>query len=173
METTETGPHVVCDAGPVIHLDELGCLDLLHDFPRVIVPATVRGEIERHRPAALRRPGFSWRHAAPHGPSSAALRVLARVLPLHSGEVEALWVAADYPGAWFLTDDAAARLAARSLDIRVHGTIGILLRAIRRGKRSRNAVAALLRELPSRTTLHVRPGLLKDFIRSVEQSGGG
>ena len=36
METTETGPHVVCDDSPVIHLDELGCLDLLHDFPRVI-----------------------------------------------------------------------------------------------------------------------------------------
>ena len=27
---------VVCDAGPAIHLDELGCLDLLKDFQEVL-----------------------------------------------------------------------------------------------------------------------------------------
>ena len=35
MGGTETRPPtVVCDAGPVIHLDELDCLDLLVGFPR-------------------------------------------------------------------------------------------------------------------------------------------
>jgi hypothetical protein len=28
-------PRVVCDAGPLIHLHELGCLELLADFPAV------------------------------------------------------------------------------------------------------------------------------------------
>lgn len=172
METIDIAPPVVvCDAGPVIHLDELGCLDLLHDFPDLILSVAVRREIERHRPAALRRRGFSWRDATPCGSPSAALSVLARVLPLHSGEVEALRVAADHPGAILLTDDAAARLAARSLGIRVHGTIGILLRSIRRRRRSRAAVAALLRELPRRSTLHVKAELLNGFIRTVERSG--
>lgn len=27
---------VVCDAGPVIHLDELNCLDLLTDFQEIV-----------------------------------------------------------------------------------------------------------------------------------------
>ena len=27
---------VVCDAGPIIHLDELDCLDLLSDFRQVL-----------------------------------------------------------------------------------------------------------------------------------------
>ena len=139
METTETvPPSVVCDAGPVIHLDELGCLDLPNDFARLFLPAAVGREIARHRPAALRRRGFSWRHAT----------------------------------AILLTDDAAARLAARGLDIRVHGTIGILLRSLRRGKRSRNAVAVLLRELPRRSTLHVKADLLNEFIQAVEKSDG-
>ena len=40
---------VVCDAGPIIHLDELGCLDLLSDFTQVILPDRVRQEIERYR----------------------------------------------------------------------------------------------------------------------------
>ena len=30
---TETTADVICDAGPVIHLDELSCLELLVDFP--------------------------------------------------------------------------------------------------------------------------------------------
>ena len=29
---------VVCDAGPIIHLDELECLHLMEDFERVFVP---------------------------------------------------------------------------------------------------------------------------------------
>ena len=44
---------VVCDAGPLIHLDELGCLALLSDFARVLVPALVWEEVARHRPSAL------------------------------------------------------------------------------------------------------------------------
>ena len=43
------------------------------------------------------------------------------------------------------TDDTAARLAARNLSIRAHGTLGILLRAIRRGQRSRDELIEVLR----------------------------
>jgi len=32
-----TLPIVVCDAGPLIHLDEVGCVELLADFPQVLV----------------------------------------------------------------------------------------------------------------------------------------
>lgn len=34
MEKTETSPTLgICNAGPLIHLDELGCLDLLTSLP--------------------------------------------------------------------------------------------------------------------------------------------
>jgi len=45
---------VVCNAGPLIHLDEIGLLDLLADFQKVYVPIQVWDEVERHRPASLR-----------------------------------------------------------------------------------------------------------------------
>jgi len=48
---------IVCDAGPLIHLDELGCLDLLTDFRAVLVPKQVWREVEHHRPDALECPG--------------------------------------------------------------------------------------------------------------------
>jgi hypothetical protein len=46
-ETDQRPPLVVCDAGPLIHLDELGCLGLLVDFPVVMVPAEVWGVVHR------------------------------------------------------------------------------------------------------------------------------
>jgi hypothetical protein len=42
-EVTEGQAEVVCDADPLIHLDGLGCLDLLCDFPLVLVPEDALG----------------------------------------------------------------------------------------------------------------------------------
>lgn len=47
--------------------------------------------------------------------------------PLHGGEAEALALALELKPDWFLTDDAAARLLAESLNVEVHGSIGVLL----------------------------------------------
>lgn len=50
VTTDQPMPIVVCDAGPLIHLDELGCLDLLSDFFEVLVPEAVWREVRQHRP---------------------------------------------------------------------------------------------------------------------------
>jgi hypothetical protein len=44
---------VVSDAGPIIHLDELGCLHLMKDFDKVLVPDGVRREVLEHRSIAF------------------------------------------------------------------------------------------------------------------------
>ena len=49
----KTKPVVVADAGPIIHLDELGCLDVLADFDKVYVPEAVWQEVLIHRPLAM------------------------------------------------------------------------------------------------------------------------
>jgi hypothetical protein len=54
--TDKLGLIVICDAGPVIHLDELGCIDLLSSFSRVLIPVVVWQEVQRHRPNALALP---------------------------------------------------------------------------------------------------------------------
>lgn len=45
----ETAARVICDAGPLIHLDELGCIVLLDDFDEVLVSAQVWQEVIHHR----------------------------------------------------------------------------------------------------------------------------
>ena len=158
---------VVCDAGPLIHLDELGCLDLLADFREVLVPATVWREVETHRPTAFVHPQVALRQVVAQEPRSVALRSLARSLPLHAGELEALQVASERQAQLLLTDDTAARLAAQTLHLPVHGTIGILFRAIRRQQLTGDDVARLLRSIPSSTTLHIKHSLLDEFIQQA------
>lgn len=43
----KTKPVAVADAGPIIHLDELDCLDVLADFEKVYVPEAVWLEVLR------------------------------------------------------------------------------------------------------------------------------
>jgi predicted nucleic acid-binding protein len=94
---------------------------------------------------------------------------LARALSLHAGEIEALHAMQEFAGDLLLTDDAAARLAAGQLSMRAHGTLGVLLRAIRRRQRSAAEVAAILRSLPTSSTLHVRQAFLNGIVEQVER----
>jgi predicted nucleic acid-binding protein len=161
---------IVCDAGPLIHLDELGCLDLLADFRHVFVPEQVWQEVERHRAGALNQPGITLREVPVVISPETAFQTLVRALALATGEQAALSLMIHHPQAILLTDDAAARLAAVTLGYTVHGTIGILLRAIRRQQRARDEILTILGHLPEHSTLHIRPGLLQEIIAKLEVS---
>jgi len=158
---------VVADAGPLIHLDELASLGLLADFGTVIVPDAVWREVERHRPDALLVAARFLQRQTVSG-SSPLVHALVPLYTLHVGEQEALHLCMKHGDSLLLTDDTAARLAAKSLGISAHGTVGLLIRSIRRQTRSKPEVLALMREIPSRTSLHIRWSLLRSLIAEVE-----
>jgi len=79
---------VIADAGPVIHLDELGHLDLLADFGSVIIPETVWLEVQQHRPLAL-LPDKDWLVRQSAKQFSPTIRALTPLYSLHAGEQEA------------------------------------------------------------------------------------
>ncbi|MDZ4658013.1 MAG: hypothetical protein SH868_10595 [Bythopirellula sp.] len=160
---------VVCDAGPIIHLDEVGCLELLADFTEVLVPNAVWKEVERHRPSALSSPVVALSRTAPDLNLTSELQATARLFALHVGEIQALQLATLKRTDLLLTDDTAARLAARNLSIPVHGTIGILLRSIRRKQRSVIEVIEILRLLPTLSTLHIKQSLLDEILLDLEK----
>ena len=164
---TNLARRVVCDAGPLIHLDELGCLDLLTGFRTVFVPEQVWQEVERHRPGALERTAVKLERVPVSVHEYPPLQALIRTLALDLGEQVALSLMTSHPDAILLTDDAAARLAAEALGYQVHGTIGILLRAVRREQRTLDEVLFILEHLPYRTSLHIRTGLLREISERV------
>ena len=155
---------VICDAGPLIHLDELGCLELLNDFQSVFVPRQVWEEVAFHRPIALKRKDIVLQKVPVKILTDFSLYTLAQTLGLDIGELAALSLMKQYSDAIMLTDDAAARLAAETLKYRVHGTIGVILRAIRRNQKTVDEVLSILRNLPTKSSLHIRSSLLQKII---------
>ncbi len=92
---------------------------------------------------------------------------LVRSLALDLGEQAALSLMAREQDAILLTDDAAARLADQAQGYRVHGTIGVLLRAIRRDQRAVDEVIQILEQMPHRSSLHIRASLLERIIDQI------
>jgi predicted nucleic acid-binding protein len=172
MERTDAAPvrTAVLDAGPLIHLDELGCLSLLSDFQELLVPVAVWIEVERHRPTALSAGQILLIKQQAPLPSS-ALFGLCEAFNLDRGEQEALAVCSLHPGAVLFTDDAAVRLAAKTVEARAYGTLGILIRAIRRRQLTTAEVVRLLEQIPSQSTLYVRKNLLLEIIEEVKKTG--
>lgn len=160
---------VICDAGPIIHLDELNCLDLLADFDPIWVPEAVWCEVTRHRPEALARQTARLTRIKLDLVEQAGFSALVRAFSLDAGEQEALALMRQQPEAILLTDDAAARLVAEQMGMRVHGTLGILVRAVRRSLRTPEQVLSILQSLPQNSTLYIRPGLLDAIIARVRQ----
>ncbi len=158
---------VVCDAGPVLHLDELNCLHLLNDFSRVLLPDIVVTEVSRHRNISLKTLNNMKVEICSLSDLEEPLKTMCRMFALDAGEIGTLSVAAKHEGLTVLTDDAAARLVAQRCEFNVHGTLGVIIRSIRMGSMTPEEVVGILQGIPEKSTLYIKPALLKKVISEV------
>ena len=165
---TKSSTKVVCDAGPFIHLDELNCLELLADFEEIVLPLVVEKEILDHRLSALQDHDLNIYRSSERIAIGVELLALCQIFSLDAGEIEALALMERNPQHIFLTDDAAARLVAEQMKFKVHGTIGVLIRSIRRRLRKPEEIFYILAEIPQKSTLHIKPSLLNEIIQMVK-----
>ena len=150
----------VLDAGPLIHLDELGSLNLLAGYREVLLPEIVEQEARKHRPAIAidAIPGLV--RVSPQPAAEESMFELAARFGLHAGELAAIAVLKEHHGDCLLSDDAAARAMAEAVGFQVRGTVGLILRGWQRKQISKAAAQDLLKALPAKSTLHLRPGFL-------------
>lgn len=134
------------------------------------VPDAVWQEVQRHRPSALRRRTVKLNRVTSLPEATPDLIDLTQAFLLDAGELEALRLMQENPGAILLTDDTAARLVAQRLEYEVHGTIGVVLRALRRQQRTKRQILNLLRTLPQRLTLFIERRLLNSVIEQVKNA---
>jgi len=160
--------HVVCDAGPLLHLGEAQALELLARAGEVSIPLAVDLEMLVHqqdwqnqRPAwivvqPLELPyhtaAAQWQHAG----------------LLHGGEAAAVALAQQLHANWFLTDDTAARVFAQSLGLDVHGSLGIILWAAAMGHLQRAEAGRALDRL-AQSSLWVSARVLAAAQTALEQ----
>jgi predicted nucleic acid-binding protein len=166
MKSTDAA---VSDAGPLIHLDELGWLFVLESFATVWVPPEVAEEAARHRP--------KWQSAAPANVIIDAFsqetwewwRTINKFDRLDRGERTALALWRSHQDAILLGDDLHARMLAQVFKIPLMGTLGLILRVGHLGLRSISEVRAILNDLPKRSTLHLKPALLQKVLAALPE----
>lgn len=169
MERSRSSLRAVCDAGPIIHLDEIGVLYLIEDFQEILLCPAVIEEVQTKRPTLFTKisPPFI---ASPKAfPIDPTLITMCSALSLDAGESESLALMERNPAAIFLTDDSAARMVAERMGYKVHGTIGILLRSIRRNQLNPKEVLGLLGSLPQRCSLFIKPSLLEEIKSRLKE----
>jgi len=155
-------PEIICNTSPLQYLHQVGVLHILPALVRIVtVPPAVQEELNTGRNLSLSLPdlqSLDW--IVVRGPSSPV--TLSLVTDLGSGEREVLALALETPDSVCVLDDALARQVARTLQLRITGTLGVLIDAKRAGIIP--TVRPLLDQLQSlgfRLAGHTRAAVLK------------
>jgi predicted nucleic acid-binding protein len=126
-------PELICNNSPLQYLHQLDALTPLQRLAgRVIVPEAVVAELAAGRAQGIELPDptrLDW--CVVRRPRSS--RVLRLVADLGAGETAVLALALESADSIVVLDDALARRRAELLNIRLTGTLGVLLDAKRAG----------------------------------------
>ena len=126
-------PDVISNSSPLQYLYQADVLDLLPAlFGQICVPEAVVAELEEGRRRSVSLPTLeelSWLHVRPVRDRT----LLPLVTHLGDGEKEVLALGLELPDALLLLDDRQARRHAGALDLKISGTLGVLLLAKERG----------------------------------------
>lgn len=168
MSATADDVRVVSNTTPVSNLIRIGRLALLGEiFGRIAIPIQVAEELDRGEHVLGR-----WREA----PGADCLSVLAPEsgpflhqlsLQLDAGEAGAIALAVDH-GALVLLDEVAARKIAAHHQLRLTGTLGILVEAKRLGL---VATVRPLMEALEREGFHVSTKLRARVLHEAGEAG--
>lgn len=153
----------VINASPLILLGKIDQLNLVGQLvSRLVVPESVFNEIATGEQNGLTQKTLDW--AQSHVKPDAAIPVSILNWDIGAGESQVLAHCLLTQGSKAILDDGEARAAAQSHRIRMHGTLGIILRA----KRSGLIVAArpLIEQLLANGS-YLSDSLVREALRKV------
>lgn len=161
--------HVVSDTSPLSCLASIQRLDLIQQqFGVIHVPASVAKEVMRHpsiRARALLQQAFDTGTVIEN--KEADLEPLSLLLrrTLDQGESDAISLAVKSRSDLMLIDEREGRQIARSLGLRLTGTLGILIRAKLEG--SLTSLEEAIYELQENFAFSLSPSLVETALREV------
>jgi len=165
---------VLSNAGPLIALAKLNRLELLETLylqvqvPRAVYTEVVTQGLRYGAPDALLIQAFWQDRGWPiiEVPTNQLANYTPSVI-LDRGETELLALAPTVEDPLVLIDDEIARSEARRLQLRVHGTLGVLVQAYRRGLLSFPQVKLLFQEIGARTDIWIAAKLCQQVFNSL------
>src|SRR3989344_9564974 len=152
------GPKIkaVIDAGPSLHLVEIGAERALHVFS-LITPSGVVEEV-RVMPKGI---------TVVDNYDKNLVSALQNEFSLGLGESECIALAKAEKISIFLTDDLDARTTALSLGLEPHGTIGILLKAFKLGLLGKKDAIEFVKRLKSSSSLYITSELVGYILQKI------
>ena len=162
----------VVDAGPLIHLLEIGCLQFLNRFDPLHLPDTVwletvgQGRVSETDMSVLSN---MKRHAINASEIEQFIKEK-NLSALHSGDQECFFVCLEQQIPILLTDDMALRTAARRFNIIPVGSLGIVVAAFKGREMSLEEAEGYIADLYDVSSLFVTRAIAELAIEQLRLS---
>lgn len=164
----------VADAGPLVHLTEIGCLPLLCIFDALHIPDAVWSEsVEQDRVPR----GDVWglgtvqRHTLSQSEVTRFIQANA-LEDLHGGERECLYLCHHIGVSILLTDDLAVRRAAKCLNVTPVGSLGVVVGAYRLRRISLTDAERHITDLYDVSSLFITQAIVELAIGQLREYSG-
>ncbi len=163
---------VISDAGPLIHLAEIDCLSFLSLFEKLHIPDAVwletvgKGRIQAKEVLDL---GNVQRHTLPQQGITQFIANY-QLKDIHTGERECLYLCRQINISTLLTDDLAVRKAAKFLNLKPVGSLGIIAKAYYQGLISITVAENHLLNLYAQSSLFVTKAIVELAIEQLQKS---
>ncbi len=158
----------VVDAGPLIHLAEIEALHTLAVFSKLHLPDAVWAEtVEQRRVSADTLNRFQIFHHTLVPLEVTQFTQTYDLTTLHLGEQECLLLCKQLNVPLLVTDDLAARDAAKRLGLRPIGSLGVVVRAYRQGAISLADAERFLDQLYAVSSLFVTRNIVEIAIQQL------
>jgi len=140
--------------GPVLHLNEINKINLLKIFSKIIISFYVKEELSNYKIDFLPK-NFEIDNV-----NKDQVLLIAERYSLNIGESLVIWLNKNLKIPILLTDDLDAREVAISLDIKVVGTIGVIIRSFREDIIDENSAIQILKDMYEKSSLFVTRELI-------------
>ncbi len=150
------------DNGPILHLSETNSGNFLDIFKNVFISDQAEEELQKHK---IPLPENA-KHEKTNKDQTA---LLAEKYGLDIGEASALWLCKALKVELLLTDDLSTREAAKGLDIRPVGTIGVITRNFRDGKIGQETAIGALEKIHRESSLFITSELVNYAIGEIRK----
>lgn len=159
----------VSDAGPLIHLCEIDGLPLLHIFDVIHLPHAVNVEISDSRENISKEICVTVHRISE---TKTSLFIIEKGLEnLHAGEIGCLYLCKQINLPILLTDDLSVRDAAKSFQITPVGSLGIVVKAYKRGLISLVEAEQRITDLYDISSLFVTRTIVELAIEQLHRQG--
>lgn len=156
---------IICDAGPVIHLQEAGYLDMLKTIGSISITKAVYQKIVANVEINNEWPKWIKITTLSNAKRKEA-EILTKVADLHKGEAESFILAKQIDADMLLTDDTAARFYAKLINLEAHGSLGVIIWNVSNGYMTKSEGIKAIEAL-SHSSLWISDKILQEAITAI------